>query len=960
MKKLFLAACLCFAAAFVHAQSNGAIKGKLVDTSGSQPVSEATISLMLLKDSSLVSFTISDKKGLFELKNLPAGDYELIISYTGYQLLRKSVSLQPDKMMADAGELILEKEYKSLSEVVVQDAPVRISGDTIAFKADAFKTKPNATVEDVLKKLPGVQVDKDGNVTAMGENVQKVYVDGKEFFGNDPKLATKNITADMVDQIQVYDDMSDQAKFTKIDDGSRSKAINIKLKNSKNKGQFGKAMAAGGTDGRYEGSLSFNNFKGSQRISFLSATNNMNKQGFSFSDIISSQGGMGQFSRGDGGMMGGGMMSGMGGAGAMMMNAMGGGFGVGQSGISTAKSAGLNYNDQWGSKIDFRSSYFFSQSDNLLNQKNYRQTFFPSDSSTEAFTESVSRNRNANHRINIRGEYKIDSMNSLLYTANLNIQQSNGMYSDSSYTYSNALNNYLAITGSTSNGTERDGMNYSGELLYRRRFSKPGRTFTLGWRNGYNESESESLNQAPNRFYKPDGSMLFSRIQNQNSFQETESNNNTITTSVTEAVGNNKIIELNYAYSDNQSTSDRKTFDYNSGSGKYDVMNMLQTNYFKNSNISNRAGINYRVQDKKYNYQLGMAVQFAELISRSVRAATGVDTTLSQKFTNLFPSASFNYNASRTKSIKINYRGRTNAPSISQLQDVPDLSNPLQVKTGNPALKQEFMNNISLNYNTFNMLSFRFFASSVNLNITGNKIVNSIDSFGRSVIITKPVNMDGAYNLTAFTSVGFPIKKLKGSNVNFTTIMNYNRDISLVYKETSITNRLMLSQAFGFNYNKNKFDMGITGRISYNSARYSLQQNLNTEFLSHTYTADFTYTLKRNFILSTDFDYLVNSGRSDGFNQNIPLWNAGIGKQFLKNKAAELKFTVYDILNQNKRINRTIGDNYLEDSETNVIRRFFMLSLTYNLNRMGGKGQSQMPQNMQRMMERGAKQFQRF
>jgi len=953
MKKIALLLFILGSAFITQAQTNGSVKGKLVDTTAKQPLSEATVTVMLVKDSSLVSFIVSDKKGNFEIKNLDAGDYLLMIALTSYENYKKIFSITPEKKTTDLGELILQKDYKTLPGVVVtNETPVKVNGDTVSFRADAFKTKPNATTEDLLKRLPGMQVEKDGTIKAMGENVQKVLVDGKEFFGNDPKLATKNITADMVDQIQVFDDMSEQSKFTKIDDGSRSKTINIKLKKDKNKGDFGKTTVAAGSASRYEGNLSFNHFRGNQRISLLAAANNTNKQGFSFSDIISSQGGMAQFSKGalDLGALKGAIVGGGG---------FGGGFGGGSSGngITTSRSIGINYNDEWSKKIDFRGSYFISQSDNLKKESSYRQSYFPNDSTTDAYTESESRNRNRSHRFNARWEYAIDSMNSLLYTANLNFQQSNGLYNDTSYTFSNGVNDYLAITNKTKNTNEREGMNYSGELLYRKKFRKIGRTFTLGWRNGYNESEAHNNSFAPNLLYKPDGSLLFSRSQNQIGDQDTKANNNAISTSYTEPLGKNKIFELNYQYSHNRNVSDKETFDYNASSGKYDALNLQQTNYFENTNTSNRLGFNYRLQEKKYNYQLGFGVQFTELGSRSIRAATGKDTTINQSFTNFFPTASFTYSVNKTKNFRFNYRGRTNAPTITQLQDVPDVSNPLQVKTGNPSLKQEFINNFSVNYSTFNMMSFRFFTSNFSVSTTGNKIVNSIDSLNQAVIITKPVNLDGVYNVNAFTSVGFPIKKLKGSNVNFSTIVNYNRDISLVYKEKNLTRRWLLTQTFGFNYNKNKFDMGVTGSITYNQARYTLQENLNTEYFTQVYSADLSYTFKKDIIASTDFDLLINSGRADGFNQSIPMWNASLSKQFLKKKEAEIKFTVLDILNQNKSITRTIGENYFEDNRSNVIRRYFMISLVYNLRRMAGRNQQQMPQNMQRMMERGARQF---
>lgn len=958
MRKPILLIIILLTTCIAGAQINGSVKGKLLDTTARQSIAEATISVILSKDSSLISFALSDKKGAFEIKNLDAGEYLLMVSHTGFENFRKKFSISADKKNIDLEEISLQKEYKTLQGVVVTDAaPVRVKDDTISFRADAFKTKPNASAEDLLKKLPGVQVQKDGTINAMGENVQKVYVDGKEFFGSDPKLATKNITAEMVDQIQVFDDMSDQAKFTKIDDGSRSKTINLKLKKDKNKGDFGKLSVGAGTDSRYEGNLSFNHFRGNQRISVLAAANNTNKQGFSFTDIISSMGGMGSFSRGASGGFGqAGGFAGAPGGGMTMMSFGGGGFGGTNSGITTSKSGGLNFNDQW-NKVDFRSSYFFSQTDNLLKQNSFRQSYFPNDSTSNAFTESESRNRNRNHRFNARWEYAMDSMNSFLYTANLNLQQSDGLYNDTSTTFSDATSEYLAIASRNYNKNNRDGMNYTGELLYRKKFRKIGRTFTLGWRNGYNESESENANQSPFVFYNPDGSTANSRNQNYQSVQGTRSHNNTISTSYTEPLAINKILEFNYAYTHNRNNSERETYDYNLSTDKYDLINLLQTNYFENTLTSNRFGTNFRVQQKKVNYQLGAGIQFTELGSRSFRAATGVDTFISQRFTNFFPSANFNYSVNRTKNFRFNYRGRTNAPTITQLQDVPDLSNPLQVKTGNPSLQQEFVNSFNINYSTFNMLSFKFFTANLNYGITGNKIVNSIDTLNKAVTISRPVNLDGAFNSSGFFTLGFPIKKWKGSNVNFTTIINYNRDISLLYRETNLTHRWLLTQSLGFNYNyKEKLDMGINGSLTYNNTRYTLQGDLNSEYFSQTYSTDLSYTFKNNFILSTDFDYFVNSGRSAGFNQSIPMWNAGISKQFLKNKAGEIKLSAFDILNQNKSINRNTGDNYFEDTRTNVIRRFFLLSFTYNLNRMAGRNQ-QLPQNMQRMIERGARQF---
>ena len=959
MKKILILLTLLTSILTLSAQNkiNGIVKGKLTDTLYKDPLSEATVSVLNLLDSSVVSFGLANAKGEFEIKDVDTGTYRLLVTFQGYQNTSRNLTITREKSVVDLGLIYMDKKNTLLDEVVVEAAPIIVKKDTVEFRAGAFKTAPNSNAEDLLKKLPGVEVDKDGNVKAQGEDIQKVYVDGKEFFGTDPKLATKNITADMIESVQVFDDMSDQAKFSRIDDGSRSKTINIKLKKEKRKGYFGRATAGIGTDDRYLASLSFNKFNDTRRISIIGGSNNLNRQTFNFNDIVGSMGGFG--SQGGGGFSGGGR-----GSGGDRRSSGGGGSssgGSGGNGITRATTLGINYTDKIGSKIDIQGSYFFSESETRTSETSLRQTFFPKDSVTFQNENSQSTNKNQNHRFNFRVEYYIDSMNSILYTPSLTLQRSSRNNFDTSFTRSTQPGlDYLALSGLNLNTNEREGLNLNNNLLYRRKFNKLGRTLTLGWSNSINTSDGTGTSLFPLTFYNPNGSIDSIRDQNFRSSQETKSNNNNFSTSYTEPIGKNKILELNYAYTLNSNTSDRDAYNYRQRSKLYDSLNLQQTNYFENDFLAHRAGLNFRIQETKYGFQLGGAVQTSEQNNKSIRAiyrVNGKDSVINykQSFINFFPTANFNYNFNRSKNLRFYYRGRTNQPSVNQLQDVRDETNSLRTVVGNPNLKQEFTNYVNGSYNTFNPTSFKYLNVNFNYGKTSNKIVNSLDldtARGRGVQLIRPVNLNGAFNASSSVTLGIPLrKKMRGSSFNFSNSINYNRDVSLLYKAKNITNTVSVRQRVGVNMDiKSKLNFGLNASVTYNNVTYNteqnstqnqkLSQNQDNEYFTQTYSTDINYFLTKSFILATNFDYLVNSGRSDGFNQSVPLWNASFARLLFKKKNGEIKLSVNDILNQNRNIDRIIGENYIVDTRTVVLRRYFLLTFTYNLNRVGG-GQQQ-------------------
>ena len=942
MKKIysFLLAVFAFSLFSSAQKISGTVKGILQDSLSSSPLADATVSVVRLKDSALISFTLTGPNGGFEIKNLDEGDYDLLASFTGLQTGKRKFSVSVAKPATDLGVIKLDRFYKTMQEVVVNEAPVKINGDTIAFRADAFKTKPNATVEDLLKKLPGMQVERDGTVKAQGEQVQKVYVDGKEFFSNDPKLATKNLTADMVDQVEVFDDMSEQAKFNKIDDGSRSKALNLKLKKDKKKGVFGKAYAGYGTQDRFDAGVNANMFKGATQTSVIAKSNNTNNIGFSFSDMIGMFGSGGSF----GGMMGGGGMNvvraGGGGGGG---NFGGLNLGTTGSGITRSSQVGINYRDTWSKSFDVNGSYFFNQVRTENDRTSHTTNFFPDSSTLFTDDRTLSNAENDNHRFNLNMIYTIDSFNSIVYNPNLSYQKSYNTYSlDSFYiTAQNKGTSYLTNEGRTFNDSEGDGYNWVNNLIWRRKFRRAGRTLSVNLSGTLGASQRDAYTMTHSKSYEQSGS---ERTENINKLYTTDNatNNYGVSMSYTEPIARDKILELNYSHNNNRSRSDRKTHDYTNG--KYEVVDSLR-NDFQNQNEWDRLGTNLRVVKKKYNYQLGFAVQQTTLESDNLSK----NTTLKQKFTNLFPTASFNYQFARSRSLRFNYRGSTRQPSTTQLQNIIDSTNYRNLYEGNPALKQEFTNNFNLSYNFFDIVKFRNLFAYITFSNTKNKIANAIMQRGGGVQYTKPINLNGSFNLNGIFNIGFPIKKMQGGNFNTNTRVAYNRDVNMLDNVKSFTNNLTIGEDLRLSYNyKEKLDLGIGVSVNYNSVKYTVQPSRNTSYYTHTYSADLTYTLPAGFILSTDFDYTLNTGRSDGFNQNYAIWNGGLAKELFKSKRGEIKLSVYDILKQNQSVVRNIGSNYVEDVQSSVLNRFFMLTFTYKLSRMGGR-------TMPAIMERATK-----
>lgn len=906
------------------AQKGGTLRGIAFDTISKQPVAGATVTVLDRKDSSLVSFTMTGNEGRFEIRNIPNGDYRLLITHVNYHNSNRYFSITDNKDK-ELGSLALSDKNKVLEEVVVraEAPPVTMINDTIQYNAGSFKVQPNASVEQLLKKLPGVQVDKDGTIKAQGEKVQRVLVDGKEFFGNDPKVATKNLPADAVDKVQVYDKQSDQAQLTGFDDGNYEKTINLKLKKDKKKGMFGKINGGAGDKDRAEGKFNINSFKGARQFSAIGMGNNTNAEGFSFMDMLNFTGELARMQKGGGGNININVTADD--AAAMGLNP-----GGRNSGIRTIWGGGLNYNNIIGKKLDFQSNYFYNHFNPKLESHIQRQYLLP-DSTYYYNQNAYSNNKTDNHRLNLNMLFQLDSLTTLRVTPSVSYQKT-GNSSRSDYeTLSEERN--LANSGFSNAASANEGYMFRNDVIWRKKFARKGRTLSLSLQTTLNNSDGNGTLYSINSFYNPGG--IFFRKDTLDQVYDTKNNLKGYNARVvyTEPLWKRSLAEFSAGRSDSRNTSEKITHDYNRSNGKYDVLNNVLTNNFENTYGYTTAGVRMRTQRKKLSYSFGASWQQAELQGKIISGTK--DSVISKTFRNILPNARLQYSFTRFKTLQFTYNTTTNQPSASQLQPVPDNSNPLNIRLGNPDLKQEFTHNVMGHLMLVNPYRNKNLFLFFNVQATQNKIVNydTLNTLG--IKTTKPVNVNGVYNMNGDLSYSRPVKFLKGT-LELSSTAGLFKTTQFINKAANDIKTFSAGPDIRIDMNPTeKINIGLEAGVNYNKTKYSLQSSLNASYLSQDYSASVDWQLPKGIFFSTDFNYTINSQRASGFNTKVPLWNASISKQVLKFNRGELKLAARDLLNKNIGISRNTNNNYIEDSRVLTLRRFFLLSFTYSLSKTG-------------------------
>lgn len=949
------------------------VTASVVDSATRSAVTGARVQL-LRADSNLVTGTVADRNGVFVLKNVSAGQYLLSLQSVGYLTKITKVTI-PESIIGKMDTLRLPpvrmtSNAVKTGEVEVSTTALRaeVRGDTTEFTAKSFKTDKNAVAEDLIRKMPGVEVDASGTVKAQGENVRRVLVDGKPFFGDDPSAALKNLPSEIIDRVQVIDQMSDQAAFTRFDDGDRTKTLNIITNPAKRMGQFGKIYGGYGSntdqfDSRYTAGGNINFFNGDRRISLLGMSNNINQQNFSIQDILGLLGNNNNpMMRMMGSAGGAAAMRGMAGGGGQVFR-MGGGGGAGSpgdflvpqsDGITASHGLGLNYSDSWSKEVSVTGSYFVNFTNNDAQQSLLRQYFLadgvPPQTSTQG---TVSNTQNMNHRINMRIEATLDSSNSLIITPRLTLQTNNRstLTDRSTFVGSNGLQRTLNTTESDAT-SQTFGYSLGGDILWRHKFPTEGRTLSINLSPSYNYNLGQQINNSTNGFAAPNqvGDLIFNNIN-----QETPILGNTLglggNISYTEPLHDKGSLQASYNLNLTASASDRQVFDFNRSTGDYTERNNLLSNVFSSQYITHRPGLSYRYAFATgANLSVGVDYQ-AAFLNVAQQSPNRLDAAAA--FYNFLPNASFNMRFGRTGNLRLNYRTFTNAPSIRQLQNVLDFSDPLRLYIGNPNLSQEFTHSIFANYGVFDMATANSMFFFVGVNITNDKIVNATTIATRDTAVlpevrlpsggqfTRPTNIaTGVWSGRAFGTYSFPWELWQGAklNVNLGTGFTYSRDISVINAQNNNVDNYGVTPSLTLSSNiSENLDFTISGRTAITIARNSLQSSLDNTFLVHNMYAKLNWVFWEGFLLSGDFTYISNNGLSDGFNQSIPLLSIGLGKRFLDDKL-EVKLSAFDALNQNAAISRSVTSTYIEDLQTVVLRRYVLLTLTYNLRSFGAGG----------------------
>jgi Outer membrane protein beta-barrel family len=886
MKKTVLIYLLVLAGVTTFAQQKRELKGIVYDTLFKQPLAGATVKLYYPNSKDTLR-TLTTETGEFSFKKIIAPELIIQVSFTGYGSVEKKFSfLETDKNWA-TGRIDMGPSIKELDGVRIESPAIKVKEDTIEYRADAYKTKVNAVTEDLLRKLPGVEVDKDGNIKAHGKEITRILLNGKPFFGDDIQQATKNLPANIIDKIQVIDKKSEKEELTGIRDGNSEKVINIQLKKDKNKGIFGNANAGIGSSNIYQAAFSASYFNEASKITVFGTTGNNN-------------------------------------------SVLGNNRFASRGGVSSSSSGGINFRVDKGKKLKFNGSYSVGRSENENANYSRQQRFLPD--SFYFYTLRSTSNGNSNRQNgDIYIEWNPDSLNYIRVTGAV----SGGRSRSESSSFDSLLTGKRELFNITQNrnnsGSENRSINTS--LYYLKKFSRKGRNlslqanFTSGLSDG--SGETNSLLQKVILNLKDTNLLRFNQEGNNNGFNAG--------ISYTEPIGKANFISLNYYYNRTYSANNRATFRQNLATGIYEP-SISQSNNFYNNFNSNQYGLNYQLVKKIYNLNAGISFQPVTLSGFSL---TKDSAYAPQKRVNINPNMNFSYRFSSSKRFNMYYYGYNRQPSLNQLQPITDSSNPLNIYRGNPFLRPEFYNNINAGYNSFNAARERSLNINIGFNITGNKIINTVvfdPLLGRQA--TSPLNINGIYGINSYVNYSQPLIKKK-LFISSNSSVSYNRNINFTNAQRNIVRTYVFSPGLGIRYEPREWiTANLNGSLVLNSASYSLPATPGNRSQLWNINTDLRIDFPKGIVFNSSLYWSFNRGLANGFNRDLALLNASIEKQFFSKKQLSIVLRGVDLLNQNTSVGRRVTENQIEDFDSFVVTRYFYLSVIYKLDRFGGKNKA--------------------
>jgi len=907
MKTIFLLAfsLLCGSA---FAQKT-VLQGVFSDNTGATLPAVSVV--LMTQDSVMHAFATANAEGRFSLKAKTAGTYLLQATYLGYTTHWQTVTVEPGRTEIDLGRIRLEPSSEVLPavEISAERDPMRISRDTVEYNAAAFKVQPGDAVEELLKKMPGIEVQRDGTVKAHGEDVKNVLVDGKEFFGKDTRVATQNLPAEAVDKVQVYDKKSDMAEFTGIEDGQDERTINLKLKEGHKDGYFGKADAGAGTEGRYEGKFNLNRFTPGDRLSVIGMANNTNQQGFSMDDYMQFMGGIGAMMSGGGGRI---QMGGDGGGGIPLNT------GQGVQGIRTSLAGGLNWSKDFSKNTELTASYFLNRFRNDLDLSSNSQNLGAGGMFTGT-EEEDQLSRNFGHNLSLHFRHRIDSFQSLILRANGGLNEAlfdsrgnTAAYNTFGNLQNEGLRDYLS---------EGNSYNFRSSLQYRLRFRRPGRAVVAQGSFGGNDRQQDGSLFAVNRYFAQP--VVADTIRQRQDVAD-GGNQYGLSLTYTEPLGRSRYLELNGSRQNYTNENRREFFDQLPVG---ETRNENLSNHFRRGYVYDRAGLNLMMNRKQFKLTAGVAFQE----SRLENSVVGENQPFNARFSRFLPAMFGEYEFATANHLNFGYTTRFTEPSPEQLQPVVNNSDPLNVYIGNPNLQPEYTHELRLGYFLYDQFSFTSLFANLTGSYTADKITNAtvIDSLLRRTVT--PLNVERETALRGSLQFSAPIRPLK---MKFRLQVNSGLAQRILFVNAVQNDVRDWRNGIDFsleNRNKDVVDVLAGIRLNTTNTDWSVSTAQNQQFANHAWYGEFRYTPVRRWMVETQFEYTVYSEEAFGERTAIPLWRAGVTHYFLKNNRARVRLSVFDLLAQNQGITRNSSLNYVEQQRSNALGRYVMLTFGYSL-----------------------------